>query len=128
MIWAAVQRFYDNRNEAAQCRERFTIAYGAWATAIRRGKLRVTPSNYPRKYDWRAVQAYYNEGHSHRQCMRQFGAAAPPGRRLFGAVKSSPGPRRGLWKTFSQTVTVEPTSSGAWYGQDCSKIDAASAA
>src|SRR5580704_9951812 len=71
--WAAVQRFYDAGNEPIQCRERFAITYGAWATAIRRGKLRVRRSTYPRRYDWHAVQAYYDEGHLHRKCMRHFG-------------------------------------------------------
>lgn len=71
--WAAVQRFYDDGSGASQCRDHFTITYGAWAMAVRRGKLRVGQSSYPRRYDWRAVQAYYSEGHSFYQCMRRFG-------------------------------------------------------
>jgi 5-methylcytosine-specific restriction endonuclease McrA len=71
--WAAVQRYYDDGCAASQCRDHFTITYGAWAVAIRRGKLRVEKSGYPRRYDWRAVQAYYGEGHSFCQCMRRFG-------------------------------------------------------
>lgn len=71
--WAAVQRCYDDGCAASQCRDHFTIKYGAWVVAIRRGKLRVEKSGYPRRYDWRAVQAYYGEGHSFFDCMRRFG-------------------------------------------------------
>jgi 5-methylcytosine-specific restriction endonuclease McrA len=93
--WAKVQQFYDGGNEATRCRERFAITYGAWAGAIRRGKLRVKPSAYPRRYDWHAVQAYYNEGHSHRQCMRHFGVCSAAWQKAVrrGEIKPRPSAR-----------------------------------
>jgi 5-methylcytosine-specific restriction endonuclease McrA len=73
--WALVQGYYDEGHDAAQCRERFRIRYGAWYQATRRGKLRVTrsaPPSQPR-YDWSAVQAYYDAGNSLRVCRQHFG-------------------------------------------------------
>jgi 5-methylcytosine-specific restriction endonuclease McrA len=31
---------------------------------------------FTRRYDWEAIQAYYDEGHSKRECARQFGFSA----------------------------------------------------
>jgi 5-methylcytosine-specific restriction endonuclease McrA len=71
--WAAVQRYYDDVRDPVHCRERFGIAYGAWAIAIRRGKLEVD-GRYDgrRRYDWRSVQEYYDRGHSLHVCMQKF--------------------------------------------------------
>lgn len=72
--WSAIQKHYDAGNAAAQCRKRFSIHYGAWAMARRRGKLRLaSPADDGRKrHDWQLVQRYYDEGHSLYECMRAF--------------------------------------------------------
>jgi 5-methylcytosine-specific restriction endonuclease McrA len=70
-----VQRYYDAGHSSAVCRQRFDIAYGAWAMAIRRGKLRLAKEELDgrRRYEWAAVQEHYDQGHSVRECMRRFG-------------------------------------------------------
>jgi 5-methylcytosine-specific restriction endonuclease McrA len=71
--WSEVQRYYDKVGNVTQCRELFSISYGAWAMAIRRGKLRVDPAgDGRRRYDWQLVQAYYDEGNSLNKCRRHF--------------------------------------------------------
>jgi hypothetical protein len=73
--WQAVQRYYDQGHAPEMCRDKFQISYGAWAMAIRRRKLVLSPDHADnrRRYDWCNVQAYYDEGHSMRACMRHFG-------------------------------------------------------
>jgi hypothetical protein len=72
--WTAVQRYYDEGHEAAQCRERFGVSYAAWAMAVRRKKLRLKGGSVDgrRRHDWKMVQAYYDQGHSFYECMRVF--------------------------------------------------------
>jgi hypothetical protein len=31
---------------------------------------------FTRRYDWKAIQAYYDQGHSERECEREFGFSA----------------------------------------------------
>lgn len=73
--WSEIQRYYDNGHSGAECRARFDISYGAWAVSVQRGKMRLAPARADdrRRYDWLAVQAYYNEGYSFRQCEAKFG-------------------------------------------------------
>jgi hypothetical protein len=47
--------------------------------AIKRGQLCAVPTLFRerrRRYDWSAVQAYYENGHTYRQCREKFGFCA----------------------------------------------------
>jgi len=74
--WVAVQQYYDLGHRFVECRRRFEFSHTAWIKAIKRGQLLVAPSRFSdrrRKYDWSEVQAYYDEGHSYRECREKFG-------------------------------------------------------
>lgn len=74
--WNAVQQYHDLGHGFVECQRRFGFSHTAWIKAIKRGQLRTTPSLFPdrrRKYDWAEVQAYYDEGHSYRECRARFG-------------------------------------------------------
>jgi HNH endonuclease len=73
--WPSIQQHYDSGLEPNECRRRFGITYSAWAMAIRRGYLRVAGvgKDQRRRYDWRLVQSYYDQGHSFYDCMSLFG-------------------------------------------------------
>ncbi len=70
--WSAVQRYYDEGHGFVECAEpRFGFSHTAWVKAIQRGELRAKPARYldrRRKYDWAAVQRFYDEGHTYREC------------------------------------------------------------
>jgi HNH endonuclease len=72
--WHLIQRYYDLGHDPAACRAHFHIAYGAWAMAVRRGRLllRTSDSDGRRRHDWRAIQNYYDEGRSLVACMGRF--------------------------------------------------------
>jgi hypothetical protein len=53
---------------------RFGFTAVAWYKAIQRGRLRAAVS--VTRYDWAAVQRYYDEGHTFRECQTRFGFAA----------------------------------------------------
>ncbi len=83
--WSAIQAEYDAGLSGAQCRSRFNIRPQAWYKAIARGRfvLRADdqrllksrgPGNF--QYDWPAVQAFYEAGHSYRECRAHFGFSA----------------------------------------------------
>jgi 5-methylcytosine-specific restriction endonuclease McrA len=62
------------------CRRIFGIAHATWMKAVARGDLRVdrTAKRYVdagRRYDWSAIQAFHDAGHSVRSCRREFGFA-----------------------------------------------------
>lgn len=74
--WKAIQAYHDKGYGFVDCQKRFGFSHTAWVKAIKRGELRSTERIFTdrrRRYDWDAVQAYYDEGHSYRQCRRQFG-------------------------------------------------------
>jgi len=74
--WRAVQQYHDLGHGFVACQKRFGFTHTAWIKAIKRGELRTKPSLFPdrrRKYDWSDIQAYYDEGHSYRQCRERFG-------------------------------------------------------
>jgi 5-methylcytosine-specific restriction endonuclease McrA len=76
--WNEIQRYHDEGHGFVECRRKFGFSYDAWLKAIGRGALRIRPSLFAdrrRKYDWSAVQAYYDEGHSYRECRQKFGFA-----------------------------------------------------
>lgn len=74
--WAAIQAYHDDGHGFVECRKRFGITHSAWIKAIKRGEIRTTPRPFPdrrRRYDWAAVQVYYDEGRSYHECAGHFG-------------------------------------------------------
>ncbi len=81
--WKAIQQYHDEGHSFVECHARFGFTHTAWVKAIKRGELvarfrkdgsPVTdPSDRRRIYDWAQVQAYYDEGHSFRECQERFG-------------------------------------------------------
>ncbi len=76
-----MQAFIDQGNGFIRCRQRFGIAHATWAKAIRLGDIEVDVtgkaySDARRRYDWLAIKAYYDEGHTYRQCAATFGFSA----------------------------------------------------
>jgi hypothetical protein len=93
--WGEIQLYHDEGHGFIECSRRFAITHTAWNKAIATGRLRTVPSLFRdrrRRYDWAEVQAYYDEGHSFRECRSEFGfcAAAWNKARLRGEIK----PRR----------------------------------
>lgn len=77
--WTAVQAYHEEGHGFVECSKRFGFTHTAWNRAIRRGALRSRPvpfSDRRRKYDWSAVQAHYDAGHSYRECRARFGFCA----------------------------------------------------
>ena len=77
--WVEIQRYHDEGHGFIECQNRFRFTRGAWIKAVKRGELRTGEHQLPdrrRRYDWGAVQAYYNEGHSYRECRAMFGFCA----------------------------------------------------
>jgi 5-methylcytosine-specific restriction endonuclease McrA len=77
--WEVVQEFVNRGHGFVECQAQFGFSHTAWIKAIQRGNLR--PGERPfkdrrRRYDWAAVQAYYNEGHPYRECRAKFGFCA----------------------------------------------------
>jgi 5-methylcytosine-specific restriction endonuclease McrA len=81
--WTEIQRYHDEGHGFAECQRRFGFSHTAWVKAIKRGELVarfrkhggkvVDPSERRRVYDWSEVQAYYDDGHSFRECQQKFG-------------------------------------------------------
>jgi hypothetical protein len=93
--WEAVQRYFDEGHGFAECRQRFGFTYAAWAKAIKRERLSIgVSSSRDRRlqYDWEAVQAYYDQGHTYRECRERFGFAAAAWTKAVkrGSVKPRP--------------------------------------
>jgi transposase-like protein len=78
--WHIVQRYHDEGHGLVECAKRFGFSHTAWVKAIKRGALIPTSdrefADRRRRYDWSAVQRYYDEGHTYRECKRQFGFSA----------------------------------------------------
>ena len=77
--WEAIQRFHDEGNGFVECRREFGFTHGAWKKAIARGELRAEPRPFEdrrRRYDWGQVEAYYDSGHTYRECKKHFGFCA----------------------------------------------------
>ncbi len=77
--WMGVQRYHDQGHGFVECQKKFGFTHTGWIKAIKRGEIRTTPSEFSdrrRRYDWAEVQAYYDEGHSYRQCHLEFGFCA----------------------------------------------------
>ena len=74
--WAEIQAYHDEGHGFVDCQKRFGFSHTAWVKAIKRGELRSAGREFAdrrRRYDWAAVQAYYDEGHSYRECLAKFG-------------------------------------------------------
>jgi Zn finger protein HypA/HybF involved in hydrogenase expression len=58
----------------------------AWYKAVGRGLIAATPQNKGgrNRYDWAAIQRFYDEGHTYRECRMRFGFHA---KAWEGAVK-----------------------------------------
>jgi 5-methylcytosine-specific restriction endonuclease McrA len=77
--WVEIRRFVDEGHGLVESQKRFGFSHTAWVKAIRRGSLRAAERPFGdrrRRYDWSAVQAYYDEGHSYRECRAEFGFCA----------------------------------------------------
>lgn len=77
--WKAIQAHYDAGHGYVECHRKFGFTHGAWNKAIRRGELLATRTLFRdrrRRYDWGAVQAYYDGGHTYRECREKFGFCA----------------------------------------------------
>ena len=77
--WKEVQRYYDAGHSFVECQARFGFCHTAWIKAIKRGVLVIQGHGFGdrrRRYDWSVVQAYYDEGHTYRQCRGRFGFSA----------------------------------------------------
>jgi 5-methylcytosine-specific restriction endonuclease McrA len=79
--WQAIQAYIDAGNGFLKCRDRFGIAHATWKKAITHGDIAVDTTGTPytdakKRYDWQAVQAYYDAGASYRKCRAHFGFTA----------------------------------------------------
>jgi hypothetical protein len=74
--WKAVHSYHDEGHGFVDCSRRFGFCHTAWIKAIQRGALRVAATRFAdrrRRYDWAEVQAYYDQGHTHRETAVHFG-------------------------------------------------------
>lgn len=79
--WPAVRSFYDEGHSVAEWILRFGFGVGTWAKAVAAGRLKVRVVDARRSsrfrgqctYDWKQIQAFYDEGHSFVDCRERFG-------------------------------------------------------
>ena len=85
--WAAVAAFYEAGHTRLECQRRFGFSQAAFTKAIRSGRLDVPLVRSHREgarhacrgnpiYDWRAIQEFYDAGHSFDECRARFGFCA----------------------------------------------------
>ncbi len=77
--WKAIQQYHDEGHGFVECQKRFGFSHTAWVKAVKRGQLEAGEREFGdrrRRYDWSEVQAYYDEGHSYRECRLRFGFCA----------------------------------------------------
>jgi len=99
--WPAVLAFIEAGHTIAECAQRFGFHPDAWYKAIKRGLIRraiaaQNPGSRLR-YDWDAIQRYYDEGHTYRECKLHFGFAADSWSRAV---------RRGLLRARGQELPL----------------------
>jgi hypothetical protein len=91
--WAKIRAYFEDGHTVTECRRRFGFHIDAWYKAMARGVL-PQPQRQNRgqrlRYDWAAIQRYYDEGHSYRECRIRFGfhAKAWEGAVRRGAIVS----------------------------------------
>ncbi len=77
--WQAVREYRAAGHTIEECCEKFGFHADAWHKAVARGAV-VAPQMQNRggrvRYDWAAIQRYYEEGHAYRECRDRFGFAA----------------------------------------------------
>lgn len=103
--WQAIHQYHDEGHGFVECQRHFGFSHTAWIKAIAAGHLIARPrpwaerrpegfhsSDRRRIYDWAAIQTYYDQGHSYRQCMAKFGSTAMSWHkaRLRGEIKTRP--------------------------------------
>ena len=66
---------------------------GAWYRAQYRGRL-IQRACHIRRYNWSAVQAYYDEGHSFEVCMKRFGFCKASWSKAVKAGRLAPRPQQ----------------------------------
>ena len=78
--WGEIQKYYDAGHSPVSCREKFGLYASTWQKAAASGRLflRYGDISHPgqrgrMKYDWAAIRAFYDAGHSFSDCQRQFG-------------------------------------------------------
>ena len=74
--WPAIRAYYEAGHGVTACAQKFGFCLDAWYKAIERGVIPRPPqqnrgARY--RYDWVAIQRYYDEGHSYRECRIRFG-------------------------------------------------------
>jgi 5-methylcytosine-specific restriction endonuclease McrA len=77
--WAQIQRYHDEGHGFVECQRKFGFSHTAWVKAIKRGALATHETRFydrRRRYDWAAVQAFYDAGHTYRECKAHFGFCA----------------------------------------------------
>lgn len=79
--WAAIQRAFDAGRSITECQRLFGFCYASWRKAANRGDITLPQdgawaNRRPGQYDWSAVQRYYDEGHTYRECRIRFGFSA----------------------------------------------------
>ena len=77
--WPAIQKTFDSGRSITECRRVYGFSYSSWRKAVRRGEIVLSEdgawANRCPSYDWAAIQAYYDLGHTVRQCAERFGFA-----------------------------------------------------
>jgi len=83
--WMEIQRYHDAGHPFVECAKHFGFTHTAWAKAIKRGELiarfrkdgerPIDLKDRRRIYDWSAIQRYYDEGHTYKECKAHFGFA-----------------------------------------------------
>jgi hypothetical protein len=97
--WAAMQAYIDAGNGFRKCWTKFGIAHATWKKAIEVGDIVVNTAGKPyadsnKRYDWSAIQAYYDTGVSYRKCQARFGFSAATWTKAVRAGRVSPRPMK----------------------------------
>ena len=77
--WTEIQQYHDEGHGFVECQKKFGFSHTAWIKAIKNGSLAVARAEFAdrrRKYDWAEIQAYYDAGHTYRECAFMFGFCA----------------------------------------------------
>ena len=77
--WEEIQAYHDKGHGFVECQKRFGFSHTAWIKAVKRGQLNAGEREFRdrrRRYDWAEIQAYYDAGHTYRDCAMRFGFCA----------------------------------------------------
>lgn len=74
--WQAVREYRAAGHTIRECCERFGFSEDAWYKAVARGVVSAPTLKQNRgghtRYDWAAVQQYYDDGHTYQECKERF--------------------------------------------------------